>query len=521
MITFKCMKSLKKSTILLSLLLVAFPLYAQIGISSKYLEVIMDNASGRFFVKTLIGDPDNPNDDKKIILFDKIPPTSYPTLFVDGDGFEVGTEDGYFENRPSISKNKLTWAWRPNKYSKIKLIQIVEIVTNIFTLRDDILRITFLVVNEDIKEHDVNIRFIFDTVLGESEKAPFFIPPYGKIDKETVFYENNMPTIWYSFDKIDKPKIKTMGILSGLEDVTTPSMVVFANWRKLSKTKWDYIPEVGSSFSEGIFGVKDTAVAVYFKKTRLKPQEIAIYSTMYGLFGDTIKKIGNVSFSLSVPEIVKSFPITVSLTVENKSPIKLKDIIAKLIIDTNTFYTSNYIFTLSNLPNEDYASFSWNIFPIGQVQDGEYMAKVSFEALALSTNLYEEISKKFTVSSRTQEQVKIENLQEIGIKQTKISTNYQLAETNFIFVTNVVMITNTVTVTNELEDWSYKVGVKKINTLLEMLNEELDNLITTYHLATSEENKKIIQEKINLIKKQIEIEKSKIKAKEQKVTNTK
>jgi hypothetical protein len=506
--------TLKGVLIFLTLFLLTATLYGEIGISSKYLEVVMDNASGRFYVKTLIGDPDNPNDDKKILLFDKIPPTSYPTLFVDNEGFEVGTEDGYFENKPTISKNKLTWAWRPNKYNKIKLIQIVEIVTNIFTLRDDIVRITFLVVNEDLKEHDVNIRFIFDTVLGESEKAPFFVPPYGKIEKETVFYENNMPNLWYSFDRLDKPKIKTMGILSGMEDVTTPSMVVFANWRKLSKTKWDYTPEVGSSFSEGLFGAKDTAVAVYFKKTRLKPQEIAIYSTMYGLFGDTIKKIENVFLSLSIPETVKSFPIKASLTIENKSSINLKDIKVKLIVDTNLFYASNYTLTLSNLPYEDSTSFSWDIFPVGQVQDGEYIARVSFEALALSTNVYGEISKKFTIKLGTQEQLKPESLQEIGLKQTNISTNYQLTTTNFVFITNTVMITNIITLTNEYEDWAS--GVKKINTLLEILNEELNNLIITYHLATSDEKKKRIRERIELIKTQIEVEKSKLKAQEQK-----
>ena len=69
------------------------------------------------------------------------------------------------------------------------------------------------------------------------------------------------------------------------------------------------------------------------------------------------------------------------------------------------------------------------------------------------------------------------------------------------------MITNIITLTNEYEDWAS--GVKKINTLLEMLNEELNNLIITYHLATSDDEKKRIRERIELIKTQIEVEKSK------------
>jgi hypothetical protein len=68
MTTSNYINTLKGVLIFLTLFLLTAPLYGEIGISSKYLEVVMDNASGRFYVKTLIGDPDNPNDDKKILL---------------------------------------------------------------------------------------------------------------------------------------------------------------------------------------------------------------------------------------------------------------------------------------------------------------------------------------------------------------------------------------------------------------------------------------------------------------------
>jgi len=489
-------------------------LYAEIGISSKYIEVVMDNSSGRFYMRTLIGDPENPNDDKKILLFDKMPPTTYPTLFVDNEGFTVGTDDGYFENQPSISKNKLVWTWRPKKYNKIKLMQVIEIVTNIFTLRDDIARITFLVVNEDNKEHEVNVKLLLDTVLGEGDSAPFFVPPYNKVDKETVFYENNMPYLWYSFDNLDKPKVKTMGILSMIEDVSTPSMVVFAAWRKLDKAKWEYTPEVGASLSEGLFGTKDTAVAIYFKKAKIMPQEISVYSTMYGLYGDTIKKIENVFLSLSVPEIVKSFPVTISLSLENRSSVNLKDIKVTLSIDTNYFTSSNYTIVLSNLLNNDSTSFSWNIYPVvNQVPNGDYTVKVSLEALALSTNIHGDVSKKFTVKLINEESnSSLKDLKELGVKQSNISTNFQQFTTNTINITNAIIITNTINITNEYSTQYFKNDIERINSIIEQLNEELDRLISTYYLATSPEERRKVKDKIDLIKKQIEVEKAKLEA---------
>lgn len=493
----------------LFLLVFSGMVFGQVSIASKYIEVVMDSSSGRFYIATLVGDPDNPNDDKKEILFEKMPPTTYPSLFVDGEGFAVGTDDGYFENRPGISKNKLVWTWRPGKFDKIKMLQVIEIVTNPFTLRDDMVRISYIVVNEDNKEHTVAVRLIFDTVLGEGDNAPFFVPPYGKIDNETVFYENNMPYLWYSFDSLKTPKVRTMGIVSGIEDVSTPSMLVFANWRKLDRNKWDYIPEVGTSFGGGLFGGRDSAVGVYFKQVKIRPQELTLYSTMYGLYGDTLKKFDNFSISITTPEVVKSFPFTASVVVENNSGIDIRDLKVELELNTNYFYITNSLsVSVSNLKVNDSISYSWSIFKQPSLVDGEYEIKVKVSGVAISTNFEGEVFRKFNVFIGTNQQ-KIE-FQELGIKQTNISTN--VIQTNLVSITNYFTnyLTNTAYITN-YQDYIPLNEIDRIKNIIERLNKELDYLITTYYLIIDSEEKNKVKERMKILREQIEVEKEKLK----------
>lgn len=484
--------------------------FGQISISSKYIEVVMDNSSGRFFVRTLIGDPDNPKDDKKRILFDGMPPTTYPSLFVDGEGFAVGTDDGYFDGRPSISKNRLVWTWRPKKFDRVKMIQTIEIVTNPFTMRDDMVRISYIVVNEGNLERTVNVRLLLDTVLGEGDNAPFYVPPYGKIDKETVFYEGNMPNVWYSFDSLKEPKVRSMGILSGIEGVTTPTMLIFANWRKIDREKWFYNPEVGAGFSVGLFGGRDTAVGIYFKPVKLKPQEITLYSTMFGLYGDTLKSFDNFSVSLNVPEVVKSFPFNVSAVVENTS-VDIRNLKVSLEFNTNYFYTTNTsYFITTNLKVGDSSAYSWEIFGNQNVVDGEYEVKVLVYGEAFGTNVSGEVIKTFRVQIGKEE--KKVDLSELGVKQTNINTNF--IQTNILFLTNIYTnyteITNVVNITN-LYEYICEDDLSRIRSMIDYLNKQLDNLITTYYLSKDPEEKERIRRKIEVIRSQIEVEEEKIK----------
>ncbi|MGC8766446.1 MAG: hypothetical protein ACP5QP_01955 [Brevinematia bacterium] len=502
-----------KIFLILILFFCYFNAFGGISISSKYIEVVMDIPSGRFFLKSIKGDPDIPTDDNKNLLFDKIPPTTYPTLFVDGDAFVVGTDDGYFDGNPNISKGKLVWTWRPNKYSKIKFLQIIEIVTNPFTSRDDMARVSYIVVNEDKVERTVNVRLLLDTVLGEGDNAPFFVSGYGKIERETVFYEGNMPYYWYSFDSLKSPKVRVMGIVNGFEDVSTPSMLVFSTWRKLDKARWEYIPEVGASFSEGLFGGRDTAVAIYFKPTKLKPQELTLYSTMFGIYGDVLKTFENVSLSLSLPDVVSSFPFNTSLSIENTSKVELKDVRVVIDVNTNYFFVSNNSYFLSNLSPGGSVAFSWNIFNTTNTYDGEYSLKCQFSALAISTNVYEEISKTFKVSSGISNVAS--GLNELGIRQTNVNTNF-LSSTNYLTLTNFVSITNITIITNTITNFYDNLpidDIERIKSIIERLNRRLDSLIATYYLSISEEEREKIRNEIEFIKQQLSIEKLKLKAK--------
>jgi hypothetical protein len=215
-----------------------------------------------------------------------------------------------------------------------------------------------------------------------------------------------------------------------------------------------------------------------------------------------------------VPEIVKNFPATVSLSLENRSSVNLKDIKVTLSIDTNYFTSSNYTIVLSNLLNNDSTSFSWNIYPaVDQIPNGDYTVKVSLEALALSTNIHGDVSKKFTVKLINEESnSSLKDLKELGVKQSNISTNFQQFTTNTINITNAIIITNTINITNEYSTQYFKNDIERINSIIEQLNEELDRLISTYYLATSPEERIKVKDKIDLIKKQIEVEKAKLEA---------
>ena len=62
--------------------------------------------------------------------------------------------------------------------------QSLSIVENEYTGKPDTIAITYTMTNNDNIAHNVGIRIMLDTMLGNNDGAPFRVPGYGNVTKE-------------------------------------------------------------------------------------------------------------------------------------------------------------------------------------------------------------------------------------------------------------------------------------------------------------------------------------------------
>jgi len=256
------------------------------SLSNAYIGADIE-AGGKFVIGTTGGNPDILGDENKRLTYG----------FQPDQGSEVGTSflsmrvitgtetvDISLENRSPVSgpleaeqKILTVWEIEPN----IRLTQTLSFMRNPFTGFEDMIKIDYEAANLDDLTHEIGLRYLLDTMVGNNDDAPFFIPGVGDIDTEQDFRGDNVPTHYTDFESDDftVDSLKGLGILRGVgSGLSGPDRFVIANWGDLFETVWDYDPLI--DFEHG-----DSAVALYWDPVSLAPGEKQVFATAYGLAG--------------------------------------------------------------------------------------------------------------------------------------------------------------------------------------------------------------------------------------------
>lgn len=260
---------------------------------------------------------------------------------------------------------------------KIRFTQTLSIVEGSTTGKMDTTEIKYTIVNTDIITHEVGIRVMLDTMLGENDGAPFRVPKIGGVITEYEFLKNNIPMYWQAFDDLSLPTFQSQGTLTG-GLATIPDRFVTVGWSHINQEPWDCEIVSGQDFDYGNIGYYDSAVGIYWFPVKILPGESKEFITYYGLGGIDIDVQPPLVVGLTAPEklitidgVPSSNVFTLTAYLENSSSGVTKTaqgITTELVLPKGLNFTANEkaVHNIPDLVINEGAQTSYNITATGE-----------------------------------------------------------------------------------------------------------------------------------------------------------
>ena len=377
----------------------AIPTSNNLEIANEYIRIVVNTGptdTGRFSVGTTGGDPDRQGDENQHLIYGGNEPwTSYTTVRVGNENWVFGNptnrraaRDGRYGDllmEPTIVDNSIVSSWQTGP---IEITQHLRFARSTTTGLQDSARIEYELHNTDNITHLVGLRVMLDTMLGLNDGAPFRVNDRALLS-DTVFYSNAMPEFWQAFDSLSNPQVMAQGTLRG-EEVSTPDRAYFTNWGSLADDLWNFDFQPGRDFTRrGEFEL-DSAIALFWDPTPLKPQETRSYVAYYGLGGVTIAP-GDLSLGVTSPAQVtadathrQSFPIIAYI--QNTGEGEARDVIGEIQLpDGLILLDGSPQRKLGNLDVGETLQTNWQVIPTGEFS-GVITYEVSVEAINSESN---------------------------------------------------------------------------------------------------------------------------------------
>lgn len=236
-------------------------------IRNDVIEAYVDS-EGEFTIGTVNGSK-LATDNNKILLYGHPNPrTSYTTIRVDGSDYRFYGTTNRVETEDAIMVSHMI--------DNVVTTQSLSIVENEYTGEADTVAITYTMTNYDDENHEVGLRIMLDTMLGNNDGSPFKVPGTGNVTKELEFTGNAIPQNWMTFDSLDNPQVIANGCFYRSLD-EKPDKVQFAYWPTIVDSYWNYTVTPNKTVTG------DSAVAAYYNPKTLAPGESRTVTTYYGI----------------------------------------------------------------------------------------------------------------------------------------------------------------------------------------------------------------------------------------------
>ena len=197
------------------------------NISNDYIQVVIAE-NGRFTLGNIGGDPDNPNDDDKILLYGHPSPwSSFTSIRIDGVDYTFGT-GGAWIVAPCQQGGGLVASW---EIDSVVVTQTLTIIRSFSTGRDDNFQIAYEIKNEGSISRLIGISLMLDTMLGDNDGAPFRVLGFGEVIVETEWVSpaDTIPQYFQVFDNFDDPTVLSMFSITGV-GFPDPDRLVLGSW---------------------------------------------------------------------------------------------------------------------------------------------------------------------------------------------------------------------------------------------------------------------------------------------------
>jgi len=347
--------------------------YGNLRLENDYIAIVVNqdqNSQGRFAVETTGGAPLKDEDENMPLIYGRPQPwPSYTTIRIDGENYVFGGSTERRAGRDGIYGEVIT---PPRVVDNEKIItrtdfegiiveQVLSFEKGVTTGLEDSVRIEYNIENNRSTEHNVGIRIMLDTMLGENDGAPFRVRE-EIIDTDTTITTADLPQYWQAFDSIASPTVISQGTFEKPE-LTLPDEVYFSDWGSLADGVWDFNFNPGQEFWRAGEYEIDSAMAMYWNPQTLAPGEEVSYATEYGLGGVEVVP-GLISLADSSPaEAVfdrpeYTFPIIIYI--ENDSDIVLQDVTLDLSLP-DSFYAEDLSRQLGDFEPGEVNQVVWDV----------------------------------------------------------------------------------------------------------------------------------------------------------------
>ena len=157
---------------------------------------------------------------------------------------------------------------------KVAVVQLdFECIASVEGENEDTVKITATVQSLAKKKQEYALKFLFDTVLGETDRHHFYTSDDSPVKGE-VLYHTMADEKWIA----SKNAKANMQFIFYGADITPVESVALANFTTLDTRKWEADMTTFRSF-DTVLSYNNSAVAVYWPKTMLEPE--AEYSEVF------------------------------------------------------------------------------------------------------------------------------------------------------------------------------------------------------------------------------------------------
>lgn len=229
--------------------------------------------AGRFGVSTTTGHPDDPSDDQLKLTYDINGKTNNTRIYIDGQTpmLTPNTDGGATPLANDVGVDG--WVWN---VGEVRVEQELQLIPGELSRRTDTVQVHYRLTNTGGSVRRVGLRVMIDTLIGENDGVPFFIPGLsGMVTAPVELQGDRVPE---SIRALQRPNLESPGVVVdiGLRsgEAERPGMVCLTHWPG-GEAGYDY-----DRFAP--FGA-DTAVGLYYEDRPLPPGESRLLGFTYGL----------------------------------------------------------------------------------------------------------------------------------------------------------------------------------------------------------------------------------------------
>ncbi|MDA3955379.1 hypothetical protein [Oceanispirochaeta sp.] len=254
----------------------------------------------------------------KSLFEDRDDRTSYTDLVLDNRTYRL-QKNSFFNQHVEEHSGLVVAHWSNN------ILHVTQSVQTDHRIKG--FRVTLTVRNLSKNYISIGLKKLIDTYI--SDGPDFSVEGSLPVDSERRWTAADVPAYWGTFPAADTGSQLTFTPLGDRK----PDQIIFANWKRLNDSDWDFNLREGRDFSLLPYSINDSAAAVYYNPLSIPPgTEISVqYALTVGgpVSSEDQKKNDNTALpSITVPtgdNIILNYALQYDL-----------DLIDKLVDEVNT-----------------------------------------------------------------------------------------------------------------------------------------------------------------------------------------